>query len=75
MGITGSLLMYVGIGIVVIAVVAALVGVFLAVRRRGRKVTATPFPVLSLEDLKSLLDLGLITQDDYDEQRRRLGAT
>jgi hypothetical protein len=71
--------------------IVVLVGVFLALRRRGRKGAVGPAPVAAisppravqeispesaekLQKLRRMLDLGLITQEDYEEQRKRLCA-
>jgi hypothetical protein len=87
MSIGGSPFAYSSIGIVL---VAALVSIFFAVRRRGRKRTAGSEPgagsrpvsvqgissetAEKLLKLRRLLDLGLITQEDYEDQRKRLSA-
>jgi len=85
MGITNAM-MYAAIGIVVVVVL--LVGVFVTLRRgrkvtaRPVPVATTSQPesvqgispetAEKLQRLKRMLDLGLITQEDYEEQRKRL---
>jgi uncharacterized membrane protein len=64
-----------------IIVVVALILVFLTlwrrrrIRTKGQEREPGPEVAQKLERLKRMLDLGLITPDDYEEQRRRLGAS
>jgi uncharacterized protein YoxC len=86
---TSGVMMYAAIGIV--AVVVVLLGVFVALRRRGRKGALRPASLATisppgavggissetaekLRKLRRMLDLELITQEDYEEQKKRLGA-
>jgi hypothetical protein len=78
----------IGVAIVLAAAIVGLV--VYAMRRRGRGGIAGPAPVAStklpayggispeaaekLRRLRRMLDLGLITQEDYEDQRKRLGA-
>lgn len=72
----------------VVIVVVVLGGLFALRRRKGKTTTAPPTPTppitpsqgptislqsdQKLQQLKSMLDAGLITQAEYDEQRKRL---
>ena len=78
-GMTSSMLIYTAIGIVALILV---VSIFFALRRRGRKATLSPaYPKMmtpdtteKLQRLKRMLDLGLITQEDYEDQKKRIIA-
>ena len=79
-----NFLIYGAIGLVVVVVLGV---VCLALRRRGRKVTAWPIATISptrsvqgissetaekLQKLRRMLELGLITQEDYEERTREI---
>jgi len=61
------------------AVIALLLVLLMVTRRRGRKLPPsqqlrpiTPEVAQKLQQLKSMLDAGLITQEDYEAQKKRL---
>jgi hypothetical protein len=83
-----SLLIYAAVGIVVVVVLVGVfltlrgrgrkgtVGRVPAVTisPQGSAQTISPGTVEKVQRLRRMLDLGLITQEDYEEQRKRLGA-
>jgi LPXTG-motif cell wall-anchored protein len=78
-GGSSNALLYVVAGIVVAVV---LVGVFFLLRKRRKAAPkptvvtqSTPEMDAKLQRLKQMLDSGLITQADYEEQKRKLGVS
>jgi hypothetical protein len=87
MGVTSGVIMYAAIGIVVVVLVGVILA--LRRRRSKQTMSPSPVAAISppksvreispdtaekLQRLRRMLDLGLITQEDYEDQRRRLGS-
>jgi hypothetical protein len=71
-----------GLGAFIVTAVIVIVVVFLS-RHNSQQNTSIPTPIQNssndtfqkLQQLKTMLDKGLITQEDYDEQKKRILAT
>jgi hypothetical protein len=71
-----------GLGAFIVTAVIVIVVVFLS-RHNSQQITSIPTPMQNssndtfqkLQQLKTMLDKGLITQEDYDEQKKRILAT
>jgi uncharacterized membrane protein len=71
-----------GLGAFIVTAVIVIVVVFLS-RHNSQQNTSIPTPMQNssndtfqkLQQLKTMLDKGLITQEDYDEQKKRILAT